>query len=262
MIKFKTIIICVAAVLMLSSCSVTQNTLSDPFSEPSGSASENGSVTETYNELTADRNTVTINGVLYRNGFQGDLILRNPKYGTEPLLSNNTGQYYRLEGTEYDLIYNASGENKGVSENIYCRADQWQELSEYYSTSTNFVYRCVARSTGGTSETIAVDEMDIKKLNELVEFCESNAYRANAFADSDNMKAVPSASIGDKTYRFGMSSNDGLFSLNAREFCIVEGVLVYKHREVMSEGNTLIVDLPEELSDYFTTVINNLNSDE
>lgn len=247
---------------MLSSCAVTQNGSSAPVLEPSDSVTENSSIKETYNELTADTNTVTIDGILYRNKFQGDLILRNPKYETEPLLSDSTGQYYRLEGTEYDFIYNASSENKGISKNIYCRDDQWLELSEYYSTSTNFIYRCVVKSTGGTSKTIDIDEMDIKKLNELVEFCENNAYKSNAFADSGNMKSVPSTSLGDKTYRFGMSSNDGLFSVNAREFYIVEGALVYKYREVMSEEKTLIIDLPEDLSDYFIAIIKGLNFDE
>lgn len=259
----KSILVFMVALLMLSSCSVKQNSSSaSSNSVSSDSIVETAIMDEAYKELTKDTNTIIVDGVLYRNKFQGDLILRNPKYGVEPILSDSTGQYYRLEGTERDLIYNASGESKGVSENIYCRDIQWSELNSYYSNSANFVYRCVVRTTGSAAQTVDVDKMDTAKLNELVKFCETSAYKSNDFADSDSIKSVPSASLGGKTYRFVMSSNDGLFSANAREFCVLEGSLVYKYREVMSEGKTLVIDVPKELSDYFMSVIINLALDE
>lgn len=250
------------ALLMLSSCAVKQNDSSDSNSELSDFVGQTAVMDEAYKELTKDTNTITVDGVLYRNKFQGDLILRNPKYGAEPVLSDSSGQYYRLEGTDCNLIYNASGKNKGTSENIYCRDIQWSELNSYYSNSTNFVYRCVVRATGSAAQTVDVDKMDTVKLNELVKFCETNAYKSNDFADSNNIKSVPSTSLGNKTYRFVMSSKDGLFSANAREFCVLEGSLVYKYREVMSEGKTLVIDVPKDLSDYFMPVISNLALDE
>lgn len=242
---------------MLSSCAVKQDCSSDSNSESFYLIGETAVMDEAYKKLTKDTNTITVDGVLYRNKFHGDLILRNPKYGAEPVLSDSTGQYYRLEGTDHDLIYNASGENKCTSENIYCRDIQWSELNSYYSTSTNYIYRCIVKSNGKASEAIDVKVMDIIKLNELVEFCESAA-----FADSEQIKSVPTKNLGDKTYRFGMSSKDGLFSSNAREFCVFEGSLVYKYREVRLEEKTLIVNIPEELSDYFISIINGLNLDE
>lgn len=247
---------------MLSSCAINPNGSSGLYSESSNHIGETAVMDEAYKELTKDTKTITVDGVLYRNKFQGDLILRNPKYGAEPVLSDSTGQYYRLEGSDHDLIYNASGENKGISENIYCRDIQWSELNSYYSTSSNFVYRCVVRTPGSAAQTVDVKKMDIVKLNELVKFCESNAYKSNDFGGSDNVKSVPSANLGDKTYRFGMSSNDGLFSANAREFCILEGSLVYRYREVMSEEKTLIVDVPKDLSDYFVSIITSLTLNE
>lgn len=241
---------------MLSSCAIKQNSTSGSNSETSDFVGQTAVMDDAYKELTKDTKTITVDGVLYRNKFQGDLILRNPKYGAEPVLSDSSGQYYRLEGTEHDLIYNASGENKGTAENIYCRDIQWSELNNYYSTSSNFVYRCVIRTVGSAAQTVDVDKMDTVKLNELVKFCETNAYKSNDFAESEVMKSVTSTSLGDKTYRFVMSSNDGLFSANAREFCLYEGSLVYKYREIMSENKTLIIELPEELNQYFSSVIN------
>lgn len=257
----KTILVFMVALLMLSSCSVKQNSSSTSSnSVSSDSIVETAIMDEAYKELTKDTNTITVNGVLYRNKFQGDLILRNPKYGAELILSDSTGQYYRLEGTDHDLIYNASGENKGIAENIYCRDIQWSKLNNYYSTSSNFVYRCVVRTTGSAAQTVDVDKMDIVKLNELVKFCETNAYKSNDFAESEVMKSVSSTSLGDKTYRFVMSSNDGLFSANAREFCILDGSLVYKYREIMSENKTLIIELPEGLNQYFSSIVNDLKT--
>lgn len=255
----KTILVFIVALLMLSSCAIKQNDLSDSNSELSDFVGQAAVMDEAYKELTKDTNTITVNGVLYRNKFQGDLILRNPKNGAEPVFSDSTGQYYCLEGTDYDLIYKASGENKGTAENIYCRDIQWSELNNYYSTSSNFVYRCVVRTTGSAAQTVDVDKMDIVKLNELVKFCETNAYKSNDFAESDIIKSIPSASLGDKVYRFVMSSNDGLFSASAKDFYILDGLLVYKYREVMSEEKTLVIDVPKEISDYFMSVINNLS---
>ena len=255
----KTILVFMVTLLMLSSCAIKQNGSPDSNSETSDFVGQTAVMNDAYKELTKDTKTITVDGVLYRNKFQGDLILRNPKYGTEPVLSDSSGQYYRLEGTDHDLIYNASGENKGTAENIYCRDIQWSELNNYYSTSSNFVYRCVIRTVGSAAQTVDVDKMDTVKLNDLVKFCETSAYKSNDFADSDSIKSVPSASLGGKTYRFVMTSKNGLFSANAREFCVLEGALVYKYREVMSEGKTLVIDVPKDLSDYFIPVISNLN---
>lgn len=248
--------------LVLSSCAIKQNGSSGSNSESSDFIGETAVMDEAYKELTKDTNTITVDGVLYRNKFQGDLILRNPKYGVEPVLSDSTGQYYRLEGTEHDLIYNASGENKGSPENIYCRDDKWQGLNEYYSNSKNFTYQCIVKSDDGVAETIDIDKMDIVKLNELLSFCAENSYEPNAFAETNNTKSVSTSSLGDKTYRFKMSSNDGLFSANAKTFCVLDNSLVYKYYEVMTEEKTLIIDLPEELSRYFLSVINELSAEE
>ena len=95
--KIKSIFVCFIALLMLSSCALkkSDSTVSDSKSESNADSNI---------ELSEDKSTITVDGVVYRNNFQGDLILRNPKYGTEPLLDDGTDQYYRLEGVDYDLI--------------------------------------------------------------------------------------------------------------------------------------------------------------
>ena len=217
---------------------------------------------EEYNESTAGTTAIMVDGVLYRNKFQGDLILRNPKYGDEAILTDTTGQYHRIEGTKYDLLYNVNSEIVGAPESVYCRDEQWQELKKYYSDSNNFTYQCVVKTNGVSTETIDVDKMDIVKLNELLAFCEENSYDPNNFAETKNSKAVSTSSLGDRAYRFKMSSNDGLFSVDAKSFSILDNALVYRYYEVMPEDKTLIIDVPKELSDYFVSIINNLSLDE
>ncbi len=250
----KSVFACLVTLLMLSSCAI--NSSESDTKNPSLTNGTDSIVVEEYNESTVGTTAIMVDGVLYRNKFQGDLILRNPQYGDEAVLKDTTGQYHRIEETKYDLLYNVNSEVSGAPESVYCRDDQWQELKKYYSDSKNFTYQCIIKTNGVSSETIDVDKMDIVKLNELLAFCEENAYDPNSFAGTNNTKAVSTSSLGDKTYRFKMSSNDGLFSVDAKSFSIVEDKLVYRYYEVMPEDKTLIVDVPKELSDYFISVIN------
>ena len=241
---------------MLSSCAINSSE-----SDTENSSLTNGIdsvVVEEYNESTVGTTAIMVDGVLYRNKFQGDLILRNPEYSDEAVLKDTTGQYHRIEGNKYDLLYNVNSEVVGTPESVYCRDEQWQELKKYYSDSNNFTYQCVVKTNGVSTETIDVDKMDIVKLNELLAFCEENSYDPNNFAGTKNTKAVSTSSLGDRAYRFKMSSNDGLFSVDAKSFSILDNVLVYRYYEIMPEDKTLIVDVPKELSDYFVSIITNL----
>ena len=243
------------ALLMLSSCAI--NSLESDTVNPSLTDGNDSVVEEEYNETTADTTAIMVNGVLYRNKFQGDLILRNPTYSEEPVLKDTTGQYHRIAGPKYYLLYNVNSEVVGAPESVYCRDEQWQELKKYYSDSNNFTYQCIVKTDGVSSKTVEVDKMDIVKLNELLSFCEENAYNPNDFAGENNTKAVSTSSLGDKSYRFKMSSNDGLFSADAKSFSIVDNTLVYRYYEVMPEDKTLIIDVPKDLSDYFVSIIRN-----
>ncbi len=256
----KSVFMCLVTLLMLSSCAI--NSSESDTKNPSLTNGIDSIVVEEYNESTVGTTAIMVDGVLYRNKFQGDLILRNPQYGDEAVLKDTTGQYHRIEETKYDLLYNVNLEVSGAPESVYCRDDQWQELKKYYSDSNNFTYQCIIKTNGVSSETIDVDKMDIVKLNELLAFCEENAYDPNAFAGTNNAKAVSTSSLGDKAYRFKMSSNDGLFSVDAKSFSILDNTLVYRYYEVMPEDKTLIVVVPKDLSDYFVSIITSLTLNE
>lgn len=246
------------ALLMLSSCTINPSNSDTTNSTTTGA--NDSIVVEDYNESIADTTAIKVNGVVYRNKFQGDLIFQNLKYSEEVVLQNTVGKFHRIEGTKYDLLYNANSEVTGASESVYCRNDQWQELKKYYSDSNNFTFQCIVKNDNHSVETIDVDKIDIVKLNELLVFCNEKKYEPNSFAESSKARVVSTSSLGDKTYRFKMSSKDGLFSADAKSFSIVDNTLVYRYYEVMSENKTLIVEVPKDLSDYFISVISNLDT--
>ena len=256
--RIKAFLICIIMLFLLSSC--TTNSSDSDTTGTSSTGFNDSIVVEEYNEDTADTTAIKVNGVIYRNKFQGDLILQNLKYSEEVVLKNTIGKFHRIEGTKYDLLYNVNSEVTGAPENVYCRDDQWQELKKHYADSNNFTYQCVVKADNNSSETFDMNKMDIVKLNELLAFCNENKFEPNSFAETSDTRAVSTSSLGDKTYRFKISSNDGLFSADAESFSIVDNTLVYRYYEVMSESKTLIVEVPKNLSDYFVSVINNLDT--
>lgn len=246
------------ALLMLSSCTINPSNSDTTNSTTTGA--NDSIVVEDYNESIADTTAIKVNGVVYRNKFQGDLIFQNLKYSEEVVLQNTIGEFHRIEGTKLDLLYNANSEVTGAPESVYCRDDQWQELKKYYADSNNFTYQCIVKMDNNSSETIDVDKIDIVKLNELLVFCNENKYEPNSFAETSKSRAVSTSSLGDKTYRFKTSSNDGLFSADTKSFSIFDNTLVYRYYEVMSENKTLIIEVPQDLSEYFVSVISNLDT--
>lgn len=255
-VKTISVLICILISLTLVSCASTKESASGSDSTTNDFVNDPPEK-ETYLFSTADTDTVTINGIVYRNKFQGDLILRNPMYDNEPLLNDDTGLYFRLKGTDYELIYDITSHQIGHSESVYCRDDQWQKLKAYYSDTKNFTFQYITNQTGGKFESHTVNEMDIKKLNELIDFCEKNSYDPFDFSNSANTRSVATSSLGDTEYRFGINSNDGLFSSGAAFLYVLDNNLVLGNRSAINTKKTLIVDLPQELSDYFMSIINN-----
>ncbi len=243
--KIKSVLISVFAVLTLVSCAPTKENTPTTDS-PSNNLITEVTQKETYTFSTADTDTITIDGIIYRNKFQGDLILRNPVYGNEPLLNDDTGLYFKLKETDYDLIYNITSKQIGHPKSVYCRDEQWQELKAYYSDTDNYTYQYITNKKGGKFETHPLDRIDINKLNELIDFCEN---------DSNHTRTVLTSELSDTEYRFGMNSNDGLFSSGVAFLYVLNGNLVLSHYSDMSSKRTSVSDLPQELSDYFMSII-------
>ncbi len=257
--KHKIIIPFIAAVLLLSSCAEKPDTTPEADTEATQPVTAESTCEETTNHSTQGTRTITVDGIVYRNRFQGDLILREFAYGRETVCSDSRGGYYRIDIEEYDLIYNVNCVEIGTGEDVYCRDDQWQELKEYYSDKNNVNYICITRKKNGEFKRHTVDNMDTAKLNELIDFCEENSYKPFDFISKTDTRKISTEKLGDTEYRFVMNTNDGLFSSGAASLYMSDGKLALLHYERIAEKKAVVVDIPEELSDYFVSVIDKLN---
>lgn len=257
--KIPALIVCFLAVISLCACTPPQSNQPTTSAENiSDTVPSTQPETEPPSASTADTETITVDGVVYRNKFQGDFVLRNPQYGNEALLSDDSGRYFRLKNTEHDLIYNVYTRNIGAPEGVFCRDDMWQTLHAYYSDINNCTFHCIVNVRGGEFKSIEVAELDVEKLNELSDFCEENSYNPMSFFDIKPTKTVSTSALGNTEYRFVMNTKDGLFSFGAASFFVLDERLVLEYYELVSKGETKVVEVPEELSNYFMSVINSL----
>lgn len=252
--KHKIIIPCIAALLLLSSCAGKPDT-----EETTQPVTAESTCEETSAHPTQDTRTITVDGIVYRNKFQGDLTLREFTYNREAVYSDSRGGYYRINIEELDLIYNVNSVEIGIGEDVYCRDDQWQELKEYYSDKSNVNYSCITRKKNGEFKRHTVDNMDTAKLNKLIEFCEENSYDPFDFTSKTDTRKISTDSLGDTEYRFIMNTNDELFSSGAGSLYLSEGKLVLLHYKRAADKKAVAVDIPDELSNYFVSVIDKLN---
>lgn len=74
---------------MLSSCAIKSS--ESDLEKSSLTNGYDSIVMEEYNGSTVGTIAIMVDGILYRNKFQGDLILRNPKYSDEAILKDTTG---------------------------------------------------------------------------------------------------------------------------------------------------------------------------
>ncbi len=247
-----------AILISFSACKINSNNTDIATSNLTPSVEFNVPESDEYNASSTDTEAIKINDILYRNNFQGELNLQNQQHTSEAIFENEFGCFCKLNNTKFDIIYNVNSETVGIADSVYCRDDQWQTLNSYYSDSKNFSYQCIIRQKGSDSQTYTVKKMDIDKLNRLVEFCNANSYNPTAVSGSVVTRAVSSLELDDLKYKFTMSSNDGLFSAETASFYIVDNKLVLEYYNIMSEDKILIVDVPDELSQYFVSIINEL----
>lgn len=258
--KINLFVFCLISVLLLSACTAGKAQTTTAAETTTAEFEVNAPETGPYNASTLGTETLTIKGVVYRNRFQGDLILRDPQYGDTPVIDNSFGRFFRLEGTEYDLIYNVSSQIIGAPESVYCRDDQWQKLNAYYSNPKNFICQCIVERKNSERKTYTLDSMDIKMLNELVAFCEENSYDPFALGNTENTRSVSFSLLDEPNYGFGINSVDGMFSFGASRLYIADGKLSLEYYTVMSEEKTLIADVPDEVGQYFISLVEGIKA--
>ena len=126
-------------------------------------------IADTINERTYDAidgpETVTIDGVVYRNGFYGDM---NPMFGEKGSIGSETLQdeivyddgqyrYRRVDYAGHDWVHSDGGRTTGGV--LYCAEEDWEDVSAYYADPSNLDYLM------GTGKYIAGDSVSAQLVS-------------------------------------------------------------------------------------------------
>ncbi len=208
-----------------------------------------------------ESNIVTVDGVVYRNLFMGDLALKREalELSDKPAYEKRSLTLYWIETEEYDLLYNISGTVIGSSDRVYCREDEWEELNAYCTNTDNFDFFCVF--TTNETNSCKLDGLDVEKYNQLVAFADGNEFDPFDLTYNNNTVEISYDIWYTPRYSFVAETKNGLFYSNAYGLYVWEGKLVKLHHTVGGgeTGKAYIVYAPDELSGYFVDVINKLN---
>jgi len=198
--------------------------------------------------------TVLIDDVNYRNGFYGYLWPQNLNM-SEEIYTVDGIEYYKIQNEQFDWVHSFVGEYTcGV---LYCSENQWNQAKLYYINPDNYTFYCKVETTDGDSYTFKINDFDLRKFDELVEFQSKNEYIP--FNNAHNKKIdtirTPMPDWNESPQLiFYKESLDGYFtSYMGSYYHIIDEqlYLVYQYDYGHGEIEELIcVEVPEELSDY------------
>lgn len=207
-----------------------------------------------------DYHSVILDDVTYRTGFYGDLYVMDLQHSEEPVIKDENNYYknfYRVEDTEYDLLITYPG---GINGELYCLESNWEAAKEYYENPDNFTYYC-----GTDSGRFELENIDIEKYEELTKFTKENIYVPFNSLHNNSVKTLTMPIPDSMEYVFYKQSKDNIFtSSKGYEFLVADGKLIllfrYNYHQGEAEPECTYVEVPENLSNYFVSLISN-NSD-
>lgn len=206
--------------------------------------------------------TVTIDGETYRNGFYGDLWPDNITFEGDSI-KEGINEFRHVNCEKFDWVHSQIGSTTaGI---LYCAESQWEQASEYYADSDNFVYYCSigAKYVDRDPVIATIPNIDSKKFDALMAFAEENSY--NPFGSNEDVKTlrlpIPDSDKSPKLV-FYKESIDGFFtSYKGYTFHEVDGKLLllffydYGHGEY---EEMVGVDVTDELGQYFIELLEQL----
>lgn len=251
--KSAIVFLCIVFVLQLSACSSKSKNESTTTSE----------TTQTTTEAAVDKSgtdTVTVNGVVYRNKFAGSMEYTgsNNTDGKTPLLENTDGSFYHVDDATHDWIYKDGSEETINGEYLYCRDDQWQELHEFYSNPDNLDATCLIVANNAKEEYKTIQNVDADKFNKMIEFYNKNHYDSGS-KKNVNARVVDVSFRNGTKYYFSIASSDKLFLGMVETLLVIDGKLVMAYFSDAFTQQFYVVDFPDEISDYFVSEINKLS---
>lgn len=207
--------------------------------------------------------SVSVDGVVYRNGFYGALWPCNLTYEDDVFQAGAT-EFRRVTCGNFNWIHSTAGTTaNGV---LYCAEDQWEEARAYYSNADNFVYYCKIGAKGSGSEPVitAVSALDPEKFDALLTFAEKNSYDPFGSNQKAETRRLPVPDERESPQiSFYRESKDGFFtSFKGDKFHVINGELwlVFYYDYGHGEYEELVaVAVPDELGQYFITFLAGLS---
>lgn len=214
--------------------------------------------------------TVTIEDEEYRKTFIGRLY---PTDASFPDADDGEGTrlygeyYYKYLLTDFDCYI---AHDKNAEPNVYFSSEQVDEAFSFYNDANNFNFFCLIGNIHDENEQQIYEIHEINSLmfDSLLEFAEKNDYDPlTSFNNEENLKNVPIPNPDDwmaDEIHFYKESRDGAFTTSrAYTFILHENSLYLLYQYDFSDDKMpvmLIRDIPEEISNYFESLLDNLQS--
>lgn len=206
----------------------------------------------------AGTDTLTVDGILYRNNFQSGMTLSSEYYNSFEEIQSGDKLLYRVKDAPFELIYDPDPlitRDIAVSDVIYCRDDQWQTLHAYYANPDYYEYSYIAVDEYRNSDRHPVENPDREKFDELIAWFEENSFNLINGVTNPQLSYPVLNDEHFTKYRFLIETKDKVFSNGAGEFYIQNSKLSLIYTQTMLTSTTLVVDVPEDLAKYFISLI-------
>ena len=209
--------------------------------------------------------TVTIEEKEYKKAFIGEL------YPIEDVVSNegikiSGNSYYKSFKTQYDCYISY---DRNAEPNVYFSSEQFDEAFSFYNDASNFNFFCLLGNIHDENDQkiLEIQEIDSLMFNSLIEYSAKNDYNPFSSNNEDGLKKVPILNLDDwlsNEIHIYKESKDGAFSTsNGYTFIMVDDRLCLLYRYDFGDENNpimLVREIPEDLSEYFCTLLKELQS--
>lgn len=209
--------------------------------------------------------SITFDGQTYMKAFTAEFFPNDYPPGSADATEFRIGfkSYYHLTTTYFDSCvgYTVYGEPE-----IYFNANQYDEAIAYFENPENFNYFCLVGNIVDKTDhyVCSVPNMDPLMLDKLTDFILENGHTP---FKSNSQKASSVPLIGDEwkdgEFYFYKATKSGDFLSIRDTLRIVDGRIVLLHYYDF-DGETgnqkmIYVDLPDDLNEYFLSVLSDLN---
>jgi hypothetical protein len=213
---------------------------------------------------------ITIEGKEYQRSFIGELYPLDtgfPDADDKEGIRISGEYYYKYQLTDFDC-YIAYDNN--AEPNVYFESGRFEDAVSYYKNAENFKFFCLLGNIHDENhqQILEIKEIDSLMLDQLLEFSKGNDY--NQFTSFNKEEGITTVSIPDPNdwmadeIHFYKESKDGAFSTSkAYTFILYEDKLCFQYQYDFTDEKSpvmLIRYVPTEISDYFCSLLENLQN--